>query len=392
MPANFQQDDPTFGSIDLDDVYVTDQWLIDQFGQGSIYSWGFNNWGQLGLQDVVHRSTPGPIGSGGNWRQISGGYLHALALKADGTLWAWGYNLGGELGLQDTTTRSSPVQIGTDTNWNYITTGTVCSFAIRTNGTLWSWGGNYLQDGILGISAAGHRSSPTQVGSLTNWKFVTASKSGASQNNAFAIKTDGTLWAWGYNLVGGLGTSNVVSYSSPVQVGSLTDWKTISTNGGSTLAVKNDGTLWAWGSNFQGELGLIDTSNRSSPVQVGNLTNWRRVSISQTNTSFAIKTDGTLWAWGANDNGALGAGISTALVSSPIQIGSLTNWKDISSGAAVKTDGTLWTWGANRDGQLGQNTTVHRSSPVQVGSQSDWRTVHAYNNGSFGSMYAITKY
>jgi alpha-tubulin suppressor-like RCC1 family protein len=113
--------------------------------------------------------------------------------------------------------------------------------------------------------------------------------------------------------------------------------------------------LWSWGRNHQGQLGLGDTTNRSSPVQIGALTTWLDISEGQEH-SMAIKTDGTIWAWGYGYYGALGLGNTTAR-SSPVQIGALTSWSKVSAGSnhnmAVKTDGTLWTWGYNADGRLG---------------------------------------
>ena len=89
-----------------------------------------------------------------------------------------------------------------------------------------------------------------------------------------AVKTDGTLWAWGANLNGRLGTGNTTNYSSPVQIGLLTDWKQVSSGGSHTVAVKTNGTLWAWGLNSEGRLGSGNTTTYSSPVQIGALTNW----------------------------------------------------------------------------------------------------------------------
>lgn len=146
---------------------------------------------------------------------------------------------------------------------------------------LYAWGYNF--DGELGLGDRVHRSSPVQVGSLTNWRLVAC-----GEYHTLAIKTDGTLWSWGHNgnvsLVGGLGLGDQVHRSSPVQVGSLTNWKLVTGGAYFSVAIKTDGTLWAWGGNVlfssvgAGFLGLGDTINRNSPVQVGSLTNWKLVS------------------------------------------------------------------------------------------------------------------
>jgi alpha-tubulin suppressor-like RCC1 family protein len=182
------------------------------------------------------------------------------------------------------------------------------------------------------------------------------------------------LYAWGENSSRQLGDGTNANRSSPVQIGALTTWSKISAGGTHSLAIKRDGTLWAWGAGGQGRLGINDSPPYvSSPVQVGALTNWAQVSAAE--GSAAITTGGQLYAWGNNGNGQVGDG-TTNDKSSPVQIGSLTNWSRVSvsqdSCAAIKTDGTLWCWGFNNEGQLGQNNTISRSSPVQVGALSDW--------------------
>jgi alpha-tubulin suppressor-like RCC1 family protein len=186
------------------------------------------------------------------------------------------------------------------------------------------------------------------------------------------------MWTWGYNGQGQVGDGTRVSRSSPVQVGALTNWSQIAAGNGHTAAVKTDGTLWAWGNNNNpnggGQLGLNDVLFRSSPVQVGALTNWSQIAAGRLHTA-AIKTDGTLWAWAQNIRGQVGDNTVVAR-SSPVQVGALTNWSQIAAGgyhtAAIKTDGTLWTWGYNANGQVGDGTAVSRSSPVQVGALTTW--------------------
>jgi alpha-tubulin suppressor-like RCC1 family protein len=194
-----------------------------------------------------------------------------------------------------------------------------------------------------------------------------------------------TAWAWGYNIAGGLGDGTAVSKSSPVQVGALTDWSSVSADEHS-LAVKTDGTLWAWGKGVYGQLGDGTTVNKSSPVQIGSLTNWSSVSGGEIH-SLAVKTDGTAWAWGRDNKGQLGHG-TTVDKSSPVQIGALTDWSSVSAGGnshsvAVKTDGTAWAWGFGYAGMLGNGTAVNKSSPVQIGSLTNWSSVSA---GSFHSL------
>jgi alpha-tubulin suppressor-like RCC1 family protein len=210
---------------------------------------------------------------------------------------------------------------------------------------------------------------------------------------SFAYKTDGTMYSWGSNYYSGqpagqLGAPSTLlgKVSSPIQVGSLTNWKQAAYGFYSGGAIKTDGTLWTWGRNLEGQLGNNNaTVNYSSPIQVGSLTNWKQIAFGYYFTA-AIKTDGTLWAWGYNGYGELGNGTRTNY-SSPIQVGLLTNWSKISCGfghtAAVKTDGTLWTCGYNRYGQLGNGTGVYYSSPIQVGSLTIWKQVSQGGNYCF---------
>lgn len=248
--------------------------------------------------------------------------------------------------------------------------------------------------GRINNSGVTSYSSLIQIGSLTNWKQVSAQ----SFFSAMAVKTDGTLWAWGDNTTnsqaGRLGLGDVVSRSSPTQVGTLSDWKQVSHSSYSTYAIKTNGTLWAWGLNNIGQLGYGDTIDKSSPIQIGSLTDWKYVVSADTNgmippysLALAIKNDGTLWGIGYNPNGLLGV-TDTVNRSSPVQIGT-SKWKTVAVAGrfslmtmGVRQDGTLWTWGDNYFGQLGQSGSLNgytaraaRSSPTQVGTLKNWASV-----------------
>ena len=342
-----------------------------------LYSWGANVDGRLGQNNTIYRSSPVQVGALTTWSNIACGNYGAIATKTDGTLWSWGSNFQGELGQNDRQYRSSPTQVGAVTTWLSLAASKYSSFlATRTNGTLWAWGWNLY--GQLGQNDTSNKSSPVQVGALTTWSAVAC-----GNRHTVAIKTDGTLWSWGANNRGQLGqdVSTVYNRSSPIQVGALTTWSTVACGSYYTFATKTDGTLWSWGHNNVGQLGQNNTINRSSPVQVGALTTWSAVACGDNHT-IAIKTDGTLWSWGVNNYGELGQNIAyTIYRSSPVQVGALTTWSKISGGnnqtIAIKTDGTLWSWGGNPYGQLGQGDTVSRSSPVQVGAGTTWSKISA---------------
>jgi alpha-tubulin suppressor-like RCC1 family protein len=353
--------------------------------QTRLYAWGRNQSGSLGLNDTVtYRSSPTQVGTGTTWSQISAAQYFTMATKTDGTLWMWGINSSGQLGLNDRVNRSSPTQVGVLTTWNQISVGRNNTMATKTDGTLWLWGSNNY--GALGINAANFpRSSPIQVGSGTTWNLISA-----GLYSTLATKTDGTLWAWGRNSDHGqLGLNNTANSSSPVQVGGNTNWSKISASQLSTIATKTDGTLWAWGGNDNGQLGINNVARRSSPVQIGSSTNWNLLSTGYYAT-MAIKTDGTLWMWGRNDQGQLGLN-NVANRSSPTQVGVATNWSQISTGifstTAIKTDGTLWTWGYNAYGQLGFNDVANRSSPVQVEAATNWSRISVGTHNTMAITY-----
>jgi alpha-tubulin suppressor-like RCC1 family protein len=354
-----------------------------------IYSWGRNNNGQLGQNDTVSRSSPTQVGSQTGWSPLSGRlsadgtYRSNMAIKTDGTLWAWGVNWTGSLGTNDTVYRSSPTQVGTNTNWSQVDTKAVNTIATKTDGTLWTWGRN--NDGQLGLGNNVNKSSPTQVGTATNWDKVAAGL------HSMATKTDGTLWAWGNNFYGTLGQNDTTYRNSPIQVGTATNWSLVTIGETHTTAIKTDGTLWSWGDSNNGQLGQNNTVNKSSPTQIGIATNWNKVS-SATTHNMAIKTDGTLWLWGFG-SGMLAFNDDTINNrSSPTQVGTNTNWSQVSAGknhsTAIKTNGTLWAWGRSAEhGNLGLNERVNKSSPTQIGVAANWSLVSAgqYNSVAIAS-------
>ena len=300
-----------------------------------------------------------------------------------GKLFTWGNNNDGQLGLnQPTSTKySSPVQIPGTTWTNMSIDGGGYAqeddswAVVKTDGTLWCWGDN--ENGQLGDGTVVEKSSPVQIPGST-WKYVES-----DGDSRAAIKTDGTLWVWGRGDIGQLGDNSngpSAKVSSPKQVPGST-WSRVSVGYRQLLATKTDGTLWTWGSNSDGAGGFNEApSNRkSSPVQIPGST-WSRP-IAGREIAGGVKTDGTLWMWGRGSDGALGNNDRTNR-SSPIQVPG-TTWKQFTSGSqpfviAVKTDGTAWAWGDNVYGQLGLNqssgppSTSKISSPTQIGSGTDW--------------------
>ena len=341
---------------------------------GELWSWGNNARGQLGVGDTTHRCSPVQIGSSTDWKEVSSGGKPGkggcFAIKEDYSLFAWGYNGFGRLGLGDTTDRSSPVQVGSLTDWKSAAFGFEAAFFVKTDGTLWAVGRNNY--GQLGVGDTTDRSSPVQIGSLTTWRTVMGSRAQTS-----AIKTDGTLWMWGYGGVVFAGSS----LSSPVQIGSDTNWANLDAGQQSVTASKTDGKLFAWGQGDKGRSDHGNTTTYSSPVQVGSDTDWNADTTQYTGQAsgekqgHALKTDGTIWGWGENENGELGAGDTTDR-SSPVQFGGESTWTKLHSKyrhtLAINDSNELWACGRNSDGCIGDGTGTNRSSPVQIGSLTTW--------------------
>ena len=344
---------------------------VSYSGTSELFTWGNNHKGYLGQNNTTRYSSPTQI-PGATWSALSNGNysdsLFMMATKTDGTLWTWGNGSDGKLGQNSETEYSSPVQIPGTTWGSQINRSIASSFAIKTDGTLWAWGANSPSYGQLGHNNKTTYSSPVQVGSDTTWKNI------SSMGYAgMATKTDGTLWTWGVNNFGQLGINDTTNYSSPKQVPG-TSWNIVSGGGQFGAAIKTDGTLWMWGVNEYGMLGQNNKTKYSSPIQIPG--SWSKIGLCNISIN-AIKTDGTLWAWGGDNVGTLGQNQSTEpRFSSPVQIGSDTTWNDVVGGhthvIATKTDGTLWTWGNGGNGIMGQNDVVTRSSPIQI--PGSWST------------------
>ena len=307
---------------------------------GTGWAWGYNFYGNVGVNDKTTYSSPKQI-PGTNWRSMGVAGSHTeMGTKTDGTLWMWGWNRYGQLGQNSAgnpgpspagrlNSQSSPVQVlGTD--WDKINStkalyGNVAMIGActKTDGTLWLWGNN--ENKQLGQGNTTDYSSPVQVSG--SWKKVVV-----GEECIMAQKTDGTLWSWGHNEGGvmGINAPAPASYDEPQAVGTDTTWRDFDFSfvGTSAFATKTDGTLWSWGYNGLGALGRnnISPARYSSPVQVPGTT-WASVGGSR-DGAMVTKTDGTLWIWGKNNNGQLGTNEPTTIQrkSSPTQIGSATGW------------------------------------------------------------------
>ena len=335
---------------------------------GTLWAWGTNTYGQLGDGTTIDRWSPVQVGTDDDWASVAGGRSHSLGLKTDGTLWAWGFNWSGQLGNGSTSGEDPnpiPVQVGSDNDWVEIAAGQYHSLGLKSNGTLWAWG--TAVDGALGDGTQTDKSRPVQLGSDSDWVSVAA----GLFDHSMGIKTDGTLWAWGWAM-GGLGDGTTLRRLSPVQVGIDSNWALVSGGGYHSIGLKIDGTLWTWGTNNNGQLGDGTTADKLAPVQVGVDTDWVGVDAGE-QYNLGYKSDGTLWAWGLNSSGQFGDG-TTANSLTPVQVGNNSDWVTVSAGAlhsfGLKADGTLLAWGYNHNGRLGDGTgySYKRLTPIQTTS------------------------
>jgi alpha-tubulin suppressor-like RCC1 family protein len=377
---------------------------------GTIWTCGNNDYGQLGLGDYKSANTPFPIiGVDSDWFKIAAGGFHTLALKTIGTIWVWGWNGAGQLGLGDGIERVTPTQLGTLSDWFSITAGYGHTLSIKTNGTLWAWGYNW--SGELGLGNSPSRNTPTQIGSLSDWSVIAASGVYGSINEGFsiAIKTNRTLWSWGDNQNAQLGQGNT-DYKwrlPPRQIGTESNWSIISAGGYHTIAQKTNGTLWGWGSNEFGQLGLGDNTQRSTPSQIGTDSDWFTIRTGG-NHSVALKNNSTLWTWGNNSSGQLGFGdtadrnkpyllgspavplsfVATAVSSSQIDL----SWTDISVNALgfiiERKTGYSGSWEQIvPQGGIGPDITFYSDTGLILGTTYYYRVI-AFNK--FGnSPYSV---
>ena len=381
---------------------------------GALFTWGVNSFGQLGIGDTLSRSSPTQIGMNNSWSAIAASPSTSMAIRADGKLFAWGYNLGGQIGDGTIVNQSSPIQIG-NSSWTNIASGAGgVSYAIRTDGGLFAWGAGAV--GQIGDgTTATNRSSPIQIGS-SSWSAISTSTS-----STYAISAN-RLYAWGYNAQNQLGDGSTLNRSSPTIIGNwlgkswssvsaggthaaaitslgelyawgqaadistnLNSWSQIASGLSHTVGLRNDGMLFAWGNNASGQLGTGDTLNRSIPVLVGALTGgvsaYTQIGAGD-NTTFAIRSEGTLWAAGINTAYQLGDGTAVNK-SNLVQVyGPTLSWTKISAGtdhgaAITASTGKLYTWGTNTVGQLGDNTVLLKSVPTLITGTPSWNIVSA---------------
>ena len=319
---------------------------------GSLFCWGANSNGQLGVPDLESAPSPVAVGTDRSWVVVSAGELHTCGLKQDGTVWCWGANGAGQCGQGDTQSRSSPSLVSLPRAAVGLQSKSSFSCALLSDASLWCWGVNY--EGQLGLGdrfPGADQLTAARVSSDAGWKAFST-----GQGHACGIRVDGSLWCWGRNSESMLGmpADGGIQYRSPQHIGVDTDWTSVDANQEYTCALKADGSLWCWGL-FPEKTGFVD---RPALLLSGA---WAMV---RTNVfhGCGLSLSGAGVCWGRNIEGQLGLGdldarpSPTALPDAPLS--------ELATGRFFtcqrRGNGSIWCTGANEAGQLGVGDLARR--------------------------------
>jgi hypothetical protein len=375
---------------------------------GTMWCWGNVSLFQgFSLYNNI-RSSPVQILAGSSWSNliVNSNYT-AIGTKLDGpntTLWTWGNNNGGILGNNENVFRSYPEQtICTETNWSSKHKHLSMSLhvgAIKQDGSLWMWGENRY--GQTGVNYKGGISSPTQTVCATkNWDTIAC-----GGFHTAAVKIDGSLWTWGQNYFGQLGTKDKNHRSSPTQIAGY-NWASVACGEFHTVAIKTDKTLWTWGFNKYGQLGTGDLIHRSSPIQISGTyklpsSDNPNIWCGYSQTFVARHSDSAVFACGQNLYNQIGVGDIGVTIKNLTAIDMKSVWMQepgayfilISSSeyhtCAITNNGAIWCWGATQYGQSGTNMAYRTSglyegefeiptSPILMNVNRGWKSVTAFS-------------
>ena len=338
-------------------VWVS-QWHITRGREPGANAW--NGWKEVVSVQPKKKAVPA-------WTRIIGGTDHMLAVSGKGELYAWGRNNHGQLGDGSTTNRSTPTRIGTASDWDRLgasSSGYGRSIGINKKGELYVWGGTGSK-------------APARVGDSSDWVHAAG-----GSNHMLAINSKGELYGRGSNRWGqlGMGLDGPDSVSGLTRIGTAANWKHADAGLFYSLAINDNGELYAWGYNYDGQLGIGSSDSYTvSPQKVGTASNWTHVAAGVEH-ALGVNSLGELYVWGKNDHGQLGNGGNTSL-RVPTRIATSVSWKYVSAGntfsMAISGNGELYAWGRNNHGQLGDGTKTDRSTPTKIGDASNWTDVSA---------------
>jgi len=347
-------------------------------GNGKLWAWGSNAFGQLGNGTTTTAYAPVAVTTPANvkFAQISAGTGTAIAITTDGKLYAWGKNTNGQVGDGTIVNKNVPTAIATSLTFRVAKAGDINSIGVTTAGALYTWGSDDATNGSVGngATASGNVTTPTKLTVNQNGNEVKFTTVSLGYRNAYAIDTSKHLWAWGYNTGGGVGIGNVstANVNAPTAISITKTYKAIQGGNSNAIALDTADKIWTWGTNTYGQLGNGTTTLTSSPAQVGTAS-YREIAADGSVTHvLALDVNGKLWAWGANASGQLGNGATAASQTTPLNITPTVTYLQISSGgafsAALDSSGTLVGWGSKANGSFatGANATGPQTTPTPV--------------------------
>ena len=327
-------------------------------------AWGGNEYGELGNGTFTGTAVAAPVSGLTGVVDLAAGWYHNIAFRSDGTVWTWGRNKRGQLGIGSNQDQNVPVRLSGFHDVVAIGAGQDHSLAVRADGTVWTWGAN--NRGQLGNLSELDSPLPVKVMGLSG--VIAVAGGGA---HSLALKSDATVWAWGANSYGQLGIGPGPDTNRPYRIFGVSDVIAVAAGRLHSLAVKRDGTVWAWGLNAQGELGIGSVYASNVPVPIPGLSQVVAVGAGD-EVSRALKSDGTVWAWGTNHTGQLGNGTNVGS-HMPVPVQGVSEAAAISTFGiegshtlALRSDGTVWAWGYNASGQLGSGASENCSLPILV--------------------------
>lgn len=365
-----QEDWELFCSLDTIQVAAGGNFTLALKADGTVWSWGSNQYGQLGDGTTISRGTPAPVVGLSDVKKIVAGTNHAFAITETNRLFSWGANSYGQLGINSTKNTSIPTYVLDMIETLTVDAGAYHSVAVTLQGRVFTWGYN----------------SSGQLGNTTGSKYLYAHvvpglydiiDAVAGENHTLALGEDGSLWAWGANSYGQLGDGTTTKRTEPQLITNFGPVKQLTAGSSFSAALLEDGTVYTWGDNFYGQLGDEMVTRRTTPAPVPGLTGIKALSAS-TYQMAALAQDDTLLAWGSNSSGQLGDG-TTMNRAVPISVSGLTNIASFSTGAyhmaAVTENGSVCCWGSNGSGQLGDGAILSASMPMDIPLSSEVETV-----------------
>jgi alpha-tubulin suppressor-like RCC1 family protein len=329
---------------------------------GSLWAWGANDRGQLGNGTSTSSSTPIQVPGLPPIVSVSAQGGSAYAVGNDGSVWTWGNNFLGVLGNGTTNNALSPVRLAVPEVARTVYAGLYTAYVLTDRGTVWSWGDN--GEGQLGNGTTTASHVPVQVAGLSG-----ATRLVMGGSTIYAIMPDQTLKVWGEGDGGGLGNGALLNSSVPVTVPNVSPVSQVASTPGYAFARLDTGTVLGWGNGWDGALGNGSTSNTATPTAVSGISSAIGIATCG-RSSFALMSDGTVRAWGMGALGAMGNGTMTESNPTPVTVNGLTGVVSIVAGSdaayAIRSDGSVWSWGANWAGQLGRQTTGSSATPAPM--------------------------